>query len=33
MKTYIWNGVEYTVTEEEFEGLLNGWLSAKDMFG
>lgn len=33
MKTYWFNGVEYVVTEEEFDGLLNGWLNAVDMFG
>lgn len=33
MRTYIYNGVEYVITEEEFEGLVNGWLVAKDLFG
>lgn len=33
MKTYIWKGVTYTITEEEFEGLRNGWLNPNDLFG
>lgn len=32
MKTYWYNGVKYIITEEEFEALLNGWVSARDMF-
>lgn len=33
MKTYIWKGVEYTITEEEFEALRSGWLNPADLFG
>jgi hypothetical protein len=33
MKTYIYNGVEYIISEEEFMDLVNGWVTAKDMFG
>ena len=33
MKTYWYNGVEYIITEEEFMDLVNGWTTAKDMFG
>ena len=33
MKTYIWKGVTNTITEEEFEGLRNGWLNPNDLFG
>lgn len=33
MKTYIWRGVVYTITDEEFEGLKNGWLNPADLFG
>lgn len=33
MKTYIYNGVEYIISEQEFEDLVNGWVTSKDMFG
>ena len=33
MKTYWYDGVEYTITEEEFENLLNDWTSPRDLFG
>lgn len=33
MKTYIWKGVVYTITEEEFNDLRNGWVKPEDMFG
>ena len=33
MKTYIYNGVEYIISEQEFEDLVNGWVTGKDMFG
>lgn len=33
MKTYIWKGVVYTITEEEFNDLRNGWIKPEDMFG
>lgn len=33
MRTYIWRGVVYYITEEEYEGLVNGWLNPADLFG
>lgn len=33
MKTYIWKGVVYTITEEEFNNLRSGWVKPEDMFG
>lgn len=33
MKTYIWNGVTYVITEEEFYNLRAGWLNPADLFG
>lgn len=33
MRTYIWRGVKYTITEDEYQGLLNGWLNPADLFG
>lgn len=32
MKTYVYNGVEYIITEQEFNDLVDGWVTAKDMF-
>lgn len=33
MRTYIYKGVTYVITEEEYEGLVNGWLNPADLFG
>ena len=32
MRTILYMGVEYTITEEEYQGLVNGWLSFTDLF-
>ena len=32
MRTISYNGVMYTITEEEYQGLVNGWLSFSDPF-
>ena len=32
MVTIMYNNVAYVITAEEYEGLVNGWLSFKDMF-
>lgn len=33
MRIYKYNGVEYVITEEEFEDLLAGWIKPEDLFG
>ena len=33
MRTYIWKGVIYNVTEEEFQDLISGWVRPQDLFG
>lgn len=30
---YWYNGREYIITEQEFEDLLHGWVSPRDLFG
>ncbi len=32
MRTITYNGVEYTITEDEYQGLVHGWLSFTDLF-
>ena len=33
MRTYIWKGVVYTITEDEFKALLEGWIRPEEIFG
>ena len=33
MKTYIYKGVVYYITEEEFNDLRDGWIKPEDLFG
>ena len=33
MRNYIYKGVVYTITEEEFQDLMEGWIRPEDMFG